>query len=123
MSSLAKTFKSGKRQRSNPSYKKIQYRINKSNDINEIKLLCNQLRKLPSKYPMDLNFKRIYYVKYVHDFVVGFIGSRNDTLSTKKFIVTFLKNILELTLNEDKTFITNFSKNFIKFLDFFIKSP
>lgn len=72
---------------------------------------------------MDPNFKRILYVRYVDDFVVGVIGSRYDTLSIKNDITTFLKDNLDLTLNEGKTLITNFNKNYIKFLGSLIKGP
>ena len=51
-------------------------------DSFEIKSLRKQRRKVNSKDPFDRYFKRLCYVRYVDDFVVGVIGSREDTLDS-----------------------------------------
>lgn len=119
--SLMKSFHKGKQRRISPAYSKIQYKMSKLNDPKELKTMRRGLWKVNSKDPMDPNFKRLYYVRYVDDFVVGIIGSRKDTIYIKDKIIFFFKDALKLTLSEEKTFITNFSKNPIKFLGAFIK--
>jgi len=64
----------------------------------------------------------LYYVRYDYDFVVGIIGSYEDSLNIQDRIKIFLKNTLKLSLSEKKTFVINLSKNPIKFLCAYIKS-
>ena len=119
--SLMKSFNKGKQRKISSVYSKIQYKMSKLTDSKETRAMRRELWKVNSLDPMDPNFKRLYYVRYVDDFVVGVIGSRKDTLYIKDKIISFLKDVLKLTLSEEKTFITNFSKNSIKFLGAYIK--
>ena len=121
ISSLMESFYKGKKRRKSPIYRKIQYEMSKLNDTKELRALRRKLWQVDSKDPMDPNFRRLYYVRYVDDFVVGVIGSYKNTLDIQEKIRIFLKNTLKLTLNEKKTFITNFSKKPIKFLGAYIK--
>jgi hypothetical protein len=90
-------------------------------DSSKIKSLRKQRRKVHSKEPFDRGFKRLCYVRYVDDFVVGVIGSREDTVELEEKIRMFLKNELKLTLSSEKTLITHFSKQYITFLGTLIK--
>lgn len=90
-------------------------------DSSKIKSLRKQRRKVNSKNPFDRGFKRLCYVRYVDDFVVGVIGSREDTVEIEGKIRAFLKNELKLTLSSEKTLITHFSKQYISFLGTLIK--
>jgi group II intron reverse transcriptase/maturase len=121
MSSLIISFNKGKTRKKSPIYRKIQYNMSKLDDLQEIKILRRKLWMTHSKDPMDSNFKRLYYVRYVDDFIVGVIGSRSESSEILKKIKVFLKVNLKLTLNEKKTFITHFSKSFIMFLGTSIK--
>jgi group II intron reverse transcriptase/maturase len=121
MSSLMNSFFKGRSRRKSPAYRKILYEISKLNDTKEIKLLRRKLWKVNSKDPLDPNFKRLYYIRYVDDFVAGVIGSRQETVEIQNKIKIFLKNTLKLTLNDKKTFITAFSKSPIFFLGTYIK--
>jgi hypothetical protein len=60
-------------------------------------------------------------VRYVDDFVVGIVGSRKDAVDIQNKIKNFLFDHLKLILSDDKTLITNFSKDFISFLGVKIK--
>lgn len=122
MAELCKSFKKGKSRWANPNYQKISYWIKKQSDPKIIKKLRRELWKIQSKDPMDPNFKRLYYVRFVDDFVAGVIGSRKNAVTIKKKIYIFLLNTLKLTLSNDKTTIKQFSKRYIKFLGTLIKS-
>ena len=80
-----------------------------------------ELGKVKSKDPFDPNFRRLYYIRYVNDFIVGVVGSRKDTVEIRNKIDSFLNNELKLTLSHTKTSIIHFSKDFTFFLDTFIK--
>lgn len=122
MDGLINLFTCGKRRKKNPAYRRFSYLMEKAADDSfTIKNLRKQRRKLNSKDPFDRSFKRLYYVRYVDDFVVGVIGSREETVEIEDKIREFLKNRLKLTLSPEKTLITYFSKQYISFLGTFIK--
>ena len=118
----AKTFVQGKNRKKFSKFRRLTYQMEKAaGDIPMLKKLRRKLWKVNSKDPFDPNFKRLYYIRYVDDFVVGIVGSREDTIEILKKIEVFLTNELKLTLSSKKTFITHFSKDPIFFLGTFIK--
>jgi group II intron reverse transcriptase/maturase len=78
------------------------------------KELQKQLRKIPSKTPI---IKRLYYVRYADDWLVGVHGSKNDCVRIKSIIASFLNDELKLTLSEEKTLITHSDKK-VRFLGY-----
>ena len=122
MDDLINNFYLGKRRKKNPEYRKFQYLMEKAeDDSSKIKSIRKQRRKVNSKDPFDRGFKRLCYVRYVDDFIVGVIGSREETVEIKDKIRIFLKNELKLTLSSEKTLVTHFSKQYITFLGTLIK--
>ena len=115
MAKLGDSFTRGKSRRKSPIYRRFSYLMEKETDSQKIKNLRRERRKVDSKDPLDPSFKRLYYIRYVDDFVVGIVGSRKDAVDIQEKIRVFLLNDLKLTLHEEKTFITQFSKNFISF--------
>ena len=61
----------------------------------------------PSRDQMDPNYRRILYVRYADDFLIGIIGSRSDAEQVKADISHFLKQELNLTMSPEKTLITH----------------
>lgn len=55
----------------------------------------------------DLNFQKVYYIRYANDFFIGVVGSKDLCFKIIDEIKTVLKNILVLTLNLEKTRITH----------------
>jgi retron-type reverse transcriptase len=80
MQSLSESFRKGYKRRGNPVYRKISYQISKTSSPIEKRVKCRLLWKVDSLDNMDPNFKRLCYVRYVDDFIVGVIGSRKDTV-------------------------------------------
>lgn len=83
----------------------------------EIKALRKQFQQYPAKDPMDENYRRIQYVRYVDDFLVGVIGSKADAEKTKADIGRFLSEKLKLAMSQEKTLITN-GQNKARFLGY-----
>lgn len=83
----------------------------------EIKRLELEQTKMHRTDPMDENFKRLRYVRYADDFLIGVIGSKEDCVKLKNELSKFLMNHLKLTLSQEKTLITNSSK-FARFLSY-----
>lgn len=98
--STKEQFSKGKSRPRNPQYRKIEYRITKTQLNKQKKAMRNQLWKVRSKDPMDFNFKRLFDTRYVNNFVVGIKSSRKDALDIKSKIAQFLKNDLNLNSNE-----------------------
>ena len=121
MLNLRSSFNKGKSCKKNPLYRRISYLMEKESNSNELKKLRRERWKLNSKDPFDPNFKRIHYVRYVDDFVVGVVGSRKEAVEIQEKIRVFLADNLKLTLSSEKTILTHFSKNFILFLSARIK--
>ena len=122
MDNLISSFNLGKSRRKNPKYRRFSYLMEKAaGNTVKLKGLRKQRRKVHSKDPFDPKFKRMCYVRYVDDFLVGVIGSRATTVELKNKIGFFLKNNLKLKLSPDKTVITQFSKHYIFFLGTLIK--
>ena len=122
MSDLSESFNKGKRRRKFSDFRRVQYKMEKTAGDNPLqKKLRKELWKINSKDPFDPNFKKLYYIRYVDDFVVGVAGSYEETFDIRNKIEEFLKNELKLTLSSEKTSITHFSKKSIFFLGTFIK--
>ena len=83
----------------------------------EIKRLREERNKFPARNEMDSSIKRIKYVRYADDFLIGIIGSLEDCKTVKEDIKNYLKEALKLELSDEKTLITNAQKP-AKFLGF-----
>ena len=65
---------------------------------------------LPYSDPFDSGFKRLQYVRYADDFLVGVIGSKEEAIAVKERIKAFVANSLLLELSDEKTLITHSAK-------------
>ena len=83
----------------------------------EIKRLREERNKYPARNEMDSSIKRLKYVRYADDFLIGIIGSLEDCKTVKEDIKNYLKEALRLELSDEKTLITNARKP-AKFLGF-----
>lgn len=59
---------------------------------------------------MDENYRRLKYIRYADDFMLGVIGSKEDASKIKEDIKSFLSETLALELSDEKTLITHTSK-------------
>jgi len=73
----------------------------------EIKTLSVNLRKTNPKVALDTGYKRVQYVRYADDFIIGVIGSRDDAEQVKSDVKGFLGEKLKLTLSDTKTQVTH----------------
>lgn len=70
---------------------------------------------------MDPNFRRMAYVRYADDFVIGITGPRKLAVDIMEKVDLFLSECLGLEMNKEKTLLTKFSDG-INFLGFNIKN-
>jgi group II intron reverse transcriptase/maturase len=79
------------------------------------------LEKLSSRDSNDKKFKRLYYVRYANDFLLGFCGTKVEAEGIKEELVNFLQNDLKLAINFDKSKIYHSQDNNILFLGCYIR--
>lgn len=82
-----------------------------------IKEIDRKRALIPSCDEMDAGYKRLKYVRYADDFLIGVIGSLDDCKRIKQDISNFLNEQLQLTLSDEKTLITHSEKP-ARFLSF-----
>ena len=78
--------------------------------ISEIKEIDRKRTLIPSNDKMDDGFKRLKYIRYADDFILGVIGSKKDSIQIKNDIKEYLNGVLKLELSEEKTLITHTEK-------------
>jgi hypothetical protein len=71
---------------------------------------------VPSKDSLDPQFKKLVYVRYADDWLVGIRGSKQECQNILERIKIFLKTELKLELSTKKTLITNASEDKALFL-------
>lgn len=76
---------------------------------------------LPSRDPHDIAFRRLRYVRYTDDFILGFTGKKEEAIAIKNNIEQFLADGLKLKVNENKSKIFHSSDRNIKYLGFFLR--
>lgn len=99
MEEQKRKFDKGMKRANSLAYNKL---VRKSGKATEAHIL-----KLRKTDPMDKTWRRLYYVRYADDFIVGIIGDKEDAIKLKEETGKFLKEKLGLELNQEKTKITH----------------
>ena len=85
-------------------------------DTQRISHLKQEQRKLRSMDPFDPDYRRLRFVRYADDFLLGFAGPKNEAEAIRDHIAEFLDHQLKLTLSKEKTLITHAGNDKAKFL-------
>jgi len=83
----------------------------------EYKQARAQLLKTPAKSQTD---KKIKYVRYADDFLIGVNGSHDDCVEIKQKLTDFIGNTLNMELSNEKTLITH-SNDYARFLGYDVR--
>lgn len=94
--------------------------VQKKERLKELKALYKELQSHDSKDLFDPNYRRLKYVRYADDFILGVIGSKKEAEQIKQDLTLFLKEQLKLELSAQKTLITHSKKN-ARFLGYDIR--
>lgn len=78
--------------------------------LKEINQLKQQMQSVHCKDPMDEKFRRLKYVRYADDFLIGIIGTKNEAEQVKRDVGEYIANKLKLEMSEEKTLITHTSE-------------
>ena len=85
--------------------------------VSKSKEMRKQMLGMQVKDAMDPNYRRMQYVRYADDFLIGVIGSKAECEQMKADIAKFMREELKLELSDEKTLITN-AQDKAKFLGY-----
>jgi hypothetical protein len=74
------------------------------------------MQKLPSRDTHDPDYRRLRYIRYADDWLLGLAGPLAEAKEIKERIATFLGTELKLTLSAEKTLITHATTGRARFL-------
>lgn len=112
----------GTRRAENPEYSKLQklaWYFRKTGQASRAHELEIQYQKMPSKDVNDPEYRRLFYLRYADDFLLGNAQRQSQRQKkSRKSWHTFLTVNLKLELSEEKTLITHAQTQAAKFLGY-----
>ena len=136
-------FNKGERRKDNPDYKKLcrqmvitnrklrelRQKFKEGKPLNDARkeILCERreiqkkMRVINSRLHVDSKYRRLRYVRYADDFIIGVIGTRKEAESIMLQVKEYINNILLLEVSEEKTCIAD-ANDGVRFLGYDIKT-
>lgn len=117
---LMPKYTRGKRRRGNPVYRHHlgkQLRAQRRGDRLAWQEHHKKAQQLASVDPFDPTYRRLKYIRYADDFILGFAGPKCEAEEIKLALQTFLTG-LKLELSEEKTLITHATSEQARFLGY-----
>jgi group II intron reverse transcriptase/maturase len=93
-------------------------RARKRGDRATVRQLRQRLRTMPTQDPCDPGYRRLRYIRYADDHLLGFAGPKREAEEIKQRLATFLREDLKLELSEEKTLITHARTQAARFLGY-----
>jgi len=118
---LIPEYTRGEERRRNPAYRSIYDKAScarREGSTEEAKLLRQLQQQLPYFDPNDPDFRRLRYVRYADDFLLGFNGPKEEAEEIKQKLEVFLREELKLELSQAKTLITHARTGVARFLGY-----
>jgi len=114
-------YTKGDHRRTKPEYNALTHQIEsatKRKNFDEVHRLIQQRRKLMARVSVDPGYRRIRYIRYADDFLLGFAGPKNEAEDIRERLREFLNQELKLTLSMEKTIITHAADDKATFLGY-----
>jgi group II intron reverse transcriptase/maturase len=118
---LIPRYTKGGRRKESHEYKtliRLSQRHRRKGNVEMADALRKQAQTMPSQVMDDPDYRRLKYVRYADDFLLGFIGPRSEAEEIKRQLGEFLRNELKLELSEAKTLITHARSEAARFLGY-----
>ena len=118
---LLPEYNRGTRRKRNPQYQKVASRVmrlRQGGRAKEAAELRPLLRTMPSFDTHDPGYRRLRYIRYADDFLLGFAGPKDEANAIKARIGRFLRDNLKLELSESKTLVTHGRTQAARFLGY-----
>jgi group II intron reverse transcriptase/maturase len=111
----------GAGRKTNPAYRSVNKqaeRARRRGDRTKVRELQHRMHSMPSRDPRDPGYRRLRYVRYADDQLLGFTGPKAEAERIKDQLATFLREDLGLELSADKTLITHARTRAARFLGY-----
>ena len=118
---LIPEYNRGQSRRWNLEYRRIAsvvWRARKTGRSERIREGRKRLARLPSRDPLDPGYRRLRYIRYADDFLLGFAGPKVGAEEIKASIRDYLQTELGLQLSGEKTLITHATTEAARFLGY-----
>jgi group II intron reverse transcriptase/maturase len=118
-------YTKGIRRRANPEYARLindSLKHRKQGETEKAEELRRKAQTMPSKDVNDPDYRRLKYVRYADDFLLGFNGPKSEAEEIKQELRTFLRDELKLELSEEKTLLTHARSEAAKFLGYEVRT-
>lgn len=103
-------YTKGEHRKGNATYAALRtrgYRLRKNGQWQAALKVKRLMRTIPSLDTHDPDFRRLHYVRYADDWLIGFTGPRAEAEAIKRQVGAFLRDTLKLELSAEKTLITH----------------
>lgn len=136
-------FNKGERRKDNPDYKKLcrqmiiinrelrelRQKFKKGKPLNDARKeilrerreIQKKMRVINSRLHVDSEYRRLRYVRYADDFIIGVIGTRKEAELVMLQVKQYINNVLLLEVSEEKTCIAD-ANDGVRFLGYDIKT-
>jgi retron-type reverse transcriptase len=81
--------------------------------LSELNVLTDVQMKTRRTDPMEKDFRRLQYVRYADDFLLGYIGSKDEAVAMMGDVKKFLNEALHLECSEEKTKVVHHGKGVV----------
>jgi Type II intron maturase/Reverse transcriptase (RNA-dependent DNA polymerase) len=119
---LVPEFNRGQVRRKKPEYRHLDYELRKliakGADEATLRPIRKELKRIGHGDPFDPAYRRLRYIRYADDFLLGFAGPRAEAEEIKDRIGTFLRDSLKLEMSPEKTLITHAGTEKARFLGY-----
>jgi group II intron reverse transcriptase/maturase len=110
-STLLPEYNRGKERERNPAYYRLTAAVSRARRVAKdrklARALAKQARAMPTRITDDPTYRRLHYVRYADDFLLGLCGTRAEAEAIKQQLGEFLGQTLRLQLSEAKTLVTH----------------
>jgi group II intron reverse transcriptase/maturase len=106
---LIPEYTKGETRQVNPEYGRLKYEryeAKQRGDVETYRMTKRRMNQIPSGIPNDPEYRRLRYIRYADDTLLGFIGPREEAEEIKHKLAAFLTSI-GLTLSEEKTLVNS----------------
>jgi group II intron reverse transcriptase/maturase len=119
-------YTKGKVKKANLEYARLGVKIRKLRESgapeSTLKPLISERRDIGAQNQFDPDYRRLRYIRYADDFLLGFDGPKDQTEEIKGRIAEFLRDNLKLELSPEKTLITHARSEKARFLGYDISA-
>ena len=118
---LLPDYNRGRQRRRNPEYNRLECKakyLRRTGRGKGAAALRPLMRSLPYNDTHDPDYRRLRYIRYADDFLLGFTGPKEEADEIKTRIGRYLRDNLKLELSDSKTLVTHGRTKAARFLGY-----